>query len=69
MEYSHYTEEEDQVRKRGEKVKTKCSSGDRNLRWNGEGVREECEEGWREVYLKPQIFGMQTVEGEKGREI
>lgn len=25
---------------RGEKVKTKCSSGGRNLRWNGEGGRE-----------------------------
>lgn len=43
---------------RGEKVKTKCSSGCRNLRWNGEGVRKECEEGRREVYLESQICGM-----------
>lgn len=31
-------------------------------------MREECKEGWREVYLESQIFGMQTVEEEKGRE-
>lgn len=68
LKYGHYTNKEDKVRERGEKVKTKCSSEGRNLQWNGEGVREECEEGWREVYLESQIFGMQTAEGEKGRE-
>lgn len=46
---------------RGEKVKTKCSSGGMNLQWNGDGVREEFEEGWRrEVYQESQICVMQT---------
>lgn len=46
---------------RGEKVKTNCSSGGMNLRWNGDGVREEFEEGWRrEVYQESQICVMQT---------
>lgn len=51
---------------RGEKVKAKCSSGGIYGGMEKKGG-EECEEGWREVYLESQICGMQTVEGEKGR--
>lgn len=41
----------------------------KTLQWNGEGAREECEEGWKEVYMESQICVMQTAEGEKGTEI
>lgn len=34
---------------RGEMVKTKCSSGGRNLRWNGEGERRNVKRGLSRV--------------------
>lgn len=59
--------ERSRYRERGEKVKNKVFIWTQESTVEWRGGRKECKVGRREIYLKSQIWGMQTIEGETER--